>query len=184
LLDYYATCKATVIRANENFGHLALWHSKLYHRLKWNYFVYTDSDVLPVEACPPDFISYLQSQVRWSWQLDKVGFGIVIDDLPEAFSLKEKVVAYESRYWQKQIKPGIYDAPIDTTLALYRPFSNLNQGHSFTMCSWRTGRPYVLRHLPWYVDSANLDQEEKFYRAHANQSSSLVKQESGQEKIY
>jgi hypothetical protein len=125
LLAYYEKCKYPVISDGTNYGHLALWKSGLYKRIKWNYFVYTDSDVVPIEECPKNFIAYFKSVLDKRYVLDKVGFGIKIDDLPDTFALKEKVVDYEQRYWQNPIGNNLYDAKIDTTFALYKPLSGL-----------------------------------------------------------
>jgi len=184
LLEFYNNCNYKVIRDGHNYGHLALWKSGLYDKLKWNYFVYTDSDVLPVENCPKNFLEYFKSILEKESQLDKVGFGIKIDDLPDSFSLKKEVVNYEREYWKNEITPNIYDAPIDTTFALYKPLSNLKMGHSHTLPSFRIGPPYLIRHLPWYVDSKNLTSEEQFYMETCNNSSSLGSHWRGEGGVY
>jgi hypothetical protein len=183
-LEYYRSLRHQVIPAGENYGHLAFWQSGLYKKFRWSYFAYTDSDVLPEATCPADFMIHFRMLLTNNLSLDKVGFGIAIDNLPNAFSLKDKVIAYEKKYWEKPVAPGVYDAPIDTTFALYRPWSNLVAGHAFTMKARRTGRPYTIMHLPWYLDSANLPEEEKYYRQAANNSSSIAKHEKGQEVVY
>ena len=184
LLEFYKTCKHTVIRSGINYGHLAFWKSGLYSSYKWNYFIYTDSDVLPVEECPKDFIVHFKAVLKKNYSIDKVGFGIRIDDLPDYFALKEKVVKYEERYWQRKVKPGLYDAPIDNTFALYRPLSDLKHGEVYTLSAWRTGVPYVIRHLPWYTDSNNLPEEEAYYIKTCNSSSSIGLHQKGNEDIY
>lgn len=184
LLEYYRGCPHKVIQLDHNYGHLAFWKSGLYSKFKWDYFVCSDPDVLPVEECPKDFIVRLKSVLDKNSHLDKIGFGIKIDDLPATFRLKEKVIAYEKRYWQKEVQPGIYDAPIDTTFALYKPLSNLKNGEVYTLSAYRLSHPYMIRHLSWYVDSSNLSEEENYYARTSNASSSLVNQESGQQIIY
>lgn len=184
LLEYYEKGECQVIREPINHGHLALWKSGHYHKYKWNYFFYTDSDVVPVEECPKDFVEYMKSVLDNDYTLDKVGFGIKIDDLPDSFSLKEKVMNYERRYWQKEVKPGLFEAPIDTTFTLYRPFSNIRNGEIYTLKALRTGAPYLIRHLPWYMDSEKLTDEEKYYQETCNSSSSLGKQQKGLGEIY
>ena len=181
LLEYYATCSYPVIRLDQNYGHLALWKSGLYHRYKWNYFVYTDPDVVPINDCPKDFIVYFKNLIDSNYRIDKMGFGLRIDDLPDAFSLKEKVIAYESRYWTNKTARGVYDAPIDTTLALYKPLSGLRQGEVYTLHAWRSDFPYMAKHLPWYVDSSRLSEEEQYYLRTCNASSTIGKQGSNDE---
>lgn len=176
LLKFYESCKYTVIRERTNYGHLAFWKSGLYNKYKWNYFVYTDSDVVPVEECPKNFIEYFKSVLDENYHLDKVGFGIKIDDLPDSFALKEIIINHERRFWETEVAPGIYRAQIDTTFALYKPFSDLRFGEASTQPAYRLGYRYLIRHLPWYTDSQNLSEEEKFYLQTSNNSSSIAKQ--------
>ena len=175
LLEFYETTRYKVIREKKNHGHLALWRSGLYHRYKWNYFVYTDPDVVPINECPENFIEYFKSILDEYYSRDKVGFGIRIDDLPDSFTHKEEIVRFEKRYWGKEVKPGIYDAPIDTTFALYKPFSNLKAEETYTLPAFRFGFPYLIKHLPWYIDSKNLSAEENYYLQTCNTSSSIGK---------
>jgi len=176
LLEFYQTCNYQVIPLQQNYGHLALWKSGLYDRYKWNYFVYTDPDVVPVAECPKDFIVHFKRLLDKSYKLDKIGFGLRIDDLPDTFSLKEKIIAYEKRYWQKKAGAGVYNAPIDTTFALYKPLSDLKRGEVYTLNAWRTDSPYLANHLPWHVDSNHLSAEDEYYMQTCNASSSMGKQ--------
>jgi hypothetical protein len=173
LLKFYESFSYEVIYEKINYGHLALWKSGLYKKFWTNYFVYTDSDVVPIAECPADFLKTFKDKLDDHYNLDKIGFGIRIDDLPNSFSLKKNVVSYESRYWEKEVQPGLYDAPIDTTFALYKPFSGLKNNEVYTLKAYRMGSPYLVHHLPWYVDSNNLSKEEQYYRETANASSSI-----------
>lgn len=184
LLNYYQNCKHEVVRCTSNYGYLALWKSGLYDKYKWMYFVYTDSDLSPLEECPKNFIELFKEELDANSKLDKIGFGIKIDDLPDHFSLKEKVIKHETRFWLKKIKPNLYDAKIDTTFALYKPFSNLKNGESSFLAANRFGFPYLIRHLPWYVDSQNLTEEENYYYRTSNRSSSIGTQLKGEGNVY
>jgi glycosyltransferase involved in cell wall biosynthesis len=178
LLEFYERCNHRVIRLRENYGHLSLWKSGLYHRYKWNYFIYTDPDLIPIAECPKDFIVYFKQLLDRHHELDKIGFGLRIDDLPDTFSLKEKVIAYEKKYWQKKAGDGVYDAPIDTTFALYKPLSGLKRGEVYTLKAWRSDFPYLASHLPWYVDSGQPSAEDQYYMQTCNASSSMGKQKT------
>lgn len=184
LMEFYKDCPYKVYRLQKNYGHLAFWHSNLYYKYRWNYFVYTDPDVLPIDQCPKDFLKYFKTILDKNYRIDKVGFGIKIDDLPDSFTFKEKVVSYELGYWKKEVKPNIFEAPIDTTFALYKPLSNLKAGHIFTLSANRTGFPYLIRHLPWYIDSGNLSEEERYYMQTSNSSSTIGSQARGDVSVY
>lgn len=184
LLDYYEVCKFKVIRLDKNYGYLSFWKTGIYKQYKWNYFVYTDSDVVPISDCPANFLEYLKSLLDKHLHLDKVGLGIKIDDLPDSFVLKDKVIEYEKNYWKYEVKPNIYRARVDTTFALYKPLSNLKHGYVSTLSAYRTGFPYMIQHLPWYVDSSRLTDEESYYLQTSDSSSSIALQLKGEGIVY
>ncbi|MCU1500242.1 MAG: glycosyl transferase family 2, partial [Acidimicrobiales bacterium] len=143
------------------------WLSGLVQReAAGRYFVVSDPDVVPDAMCPPDAIDHFRAVLDRHPELDKVGFGLRIDDLPQHYALRDDVVDWEGKFWDPaiEVEPGLYAAGIDTTFALYRP---LERRHEM-MRAMRTGKPYVARHLPWYVDSSDLSEEDQYYRLHAD----------------
>jgi hypothetical protein len=150
-------------------GHLALWKSALWNEIKSKYYVYTDPDVVPAANCPADMPAYLLRQLEKYSSIEKIGLGLKIDDLPDHYSNKQKVVAWESKYWKNEVAPGIYNSEVDTTFALYRPFTD---GKTWVAPAYRTGEPYVAHHMPWYENSADPGEENLYYVAHSKQGSS------------
>jgi hypothetical protein len=128
-----------------------------------NYYVFTDSDVVPVESAPYDFITDMIS-VLDKYQLHKVGLGLKIDDLPESVATTAHVVNTESQYWTNKLDDDLilYKAPVDTTFAVYAPNSLPLWGDS----SIRMGGDYVAKHIPWYYDTNNLPEDELYYVTH------------------
>lgn len=161
LLEYYKTCKYNVIRLSENLGYCAIWRSKVYDQFKHNYYVYTDSDMQIDPNCPDDFMEKFMRIMNRKFYAQKVGFSLRIDDLPDTFANKNKVIEWEKKYWANEEIPGAYRANIDTTFALYRPYCF--GAASNVKLMYRTDFPYVIKHLPWYIDSSNLTEEESFY---------------------
>ena len=148
LLEYYNNCPYTVFRLNKNAGHKSIWETSIYEMFKHSYYVYTDSDMEIDDLCPNDFMEYFVRILEKYPTAQKVGFGIRIDDLPDSYSNKGKVVEWEKQFWNKEVEPGLFRAEIDTTFALYRPYC---QGESDPRQKvFRTGFPYVIKHLPWY----------------------------------
>lgn len=160
LLDYYDSERLRVFYLSENVGYLALWRTGVGAHFVGNYYVYTDSDIEPTPECPGDFIEHFAHALNRHIGIDKVGFGLKIDDLPRHYALRDSVIEHEKQFLTSTLEPGLYRAPIDTTFALYRPGA---AGGSWLQCL-RTGEPYVARHLPWYEDSACPTEEEKYYR--------------------
>lgn len=178
LLAYYKQIKHRVFLLNKNAGFMALWKTILFQRFRKGYYIYTDPDIIPVQDCPADVMSHFYSLLQQYPDADKVGFGLVIDDLPDHYPLKEKVIAWESKYWQEKREENVYVAPIDTTFAIYRPGA---QGGS-ELNALRTGGVYTARHLSWYVDTANLPEEELYYMEKAGKSSSWTSELLGKKR--
>lgn len=161
LLEFYKSTKIRVIYLNENLGYNALEKITLYDKIRLNYYVYTDPDVLPIEECPENFLEYFIEVLKKYPRVQKVGFALKIDDLPDYFNKKHEVISWESKFYKNEIEKNLFDAPIDTTFALHRPFARISTEGRFKMI--RTGYPYVAKHLPWYNDSKNFSDEERFY---------------------
>lgn len=168
LLKYYKEIKdyIKIIYLNKNIGHKALYEWKGHLDFKERYFIYTDSDIIPLKTCPKDLVEYLMNaKIKYSTK-NKVGISLEINDLPDHFSLKQEVIKWESQYWKNKID-NFWIANIDTTLAMYDNKSKISTNHSIENCL-RSDYPYVGKHEPWYLDTNLLNEEEKYYIAHAN----------------
>lgn len=161
LLDYYETTPHTVIRVGENAGHRVGWtHGYLKRYAHQRRFIYTDPDVLPVEECPTNAIAKMDEALNKYRNTVKCGFSIKIDDLPDC--APPGAAPWEQKYWGRHYHWDIkaHRAPIDTTFALYASrASAVFRYHP----AFRLAPPYSVRHLPWYMDPHNLDDETAFY---------------------
>ncbi len=162
LLEYYKTCRYTVFRLDQNIGMTALWSSGIYRRFRNDFFVYTDSDVVPIEECPDDFLLFFLNTLKKYKLAQKVGFSLKIDDLPDCYAMKEDVIFWEKHFFDRKRDDFLYWAPIDTTFALYRPYGKRKHAN-YNIEMYRTAFPYMARHLPWYIDSENPDDENQYY---------------------
>lgn len=153
------------VRYNEiNLGHRAPWLSGLAFELGLDsYFVVTDPDVVPCEECPSDVFEVFENTLAAHKEIDKVGFSLRIDDIPDHYQHCQAVVQWESQWWLDERFPGFYYSPIDTTFAMYRP----GEGH-LNHRSLRAAPPYVARHMPWYEDSTQPNEELEYYQTHAD----------------
>lgn len=170
LLEYYYKCPHMVLRLQENYGHTIIWNKTInlldILKIKGRYIV-TDSD-LDLEGIPDDFLEVLNTGLDKYPQFNKCGFSLEINDLPdtpEGNLIRTKV---EARYWTKVLDPLYYNAPVDTTFALYREGVNC-----YFHPAIRTNRPYTARHIPWYYyHLSELPEDEQYYYKTANGSSS------------
>ncbi len=168
LLAYYQHSPHKVIRLLENVGYLSFWELGICEQFKKRNYIYTDPDVVPAPDCPLDFIELFSEGLARYKDVQKVGFSLKIDDLPDCYAGKAAVLKHEGGCWINQRSKLFYNAPIDTTFALYRP--GARGGHWIP--ALRSAPPYSALHLPWYVDSKNLDEEEIYYRKTANEDAS------------
>jgi hypothetical protein len=168
LLEYYDKCPFSVIYLKQNYGHKVFWDCELYKILKSNErYILTDPD-LDLMGIPDDFLKVLNEGLNKYPRFNKCGFSLEIDDLPptpEGDLIRTKV---EPRYWRKALDPLYFNAPIDTTFALYREGAN-----SYFHPALRTNRPYTAKHLPWYYyHLSELSEDEQYYYKTANGSAS------------
>jgi hypothetical protein len=88
-----------------------------------------------------------------------------LDDLPDHNLTKKEVLEYEGRFYDYPQEEMLYRAPIASTFALYRPYGKVKHANNYVEM-YRTAFPYMALHLPWYVDSKNPDDEERYYLEH------------------
>lgn len=180
LLAYYKTLPYTIFRLDRNKGHFSIWETILFSRFEHDYYVYTDPDILPIEACPFNILLYFRDLLKKYPGYKKVGFGLLINDLPEYYQLRECVIKWEKQFWQTALEPDVYDALIDTTFALYRPGAKGGADSP----AIRTAGKYAARHLPWYENSSHLDEEAQYYLCHSSAASSWYAAVKGENTKY
>lgn len=174
LLEFYKNTDVNVIYLKKNWGYRAIWESEIVKQFWNSYYVYTDSDMELSHECPTNFMEYFLQILEKYPKCFKVGFGMKIDDLPNYYEYKKQVISHESQFWLKELEPGLFEAPIDTTFALYRPYTGTST--NINKMNIRTGNPYLIHHLPWYTDSNNPTDEDKYYVNSITQSTHWSKQ--------
>lgn len=167
LLEYYKQTPAKVIYLKKNMGYMALWNTRFFQTIKRGYYVYSDSDLIPGGACPNNLV-YRLYQVLSKHAIEKCGPALKIDDLPDVYERKKEVLEFEAKHWEKLVEKNVYDAPIDTTFALYKPFA---YGNAEETKAYRVGGEFSFIHLPWYEDSKNMSNENTYYKENASSSS-------------
>lgn len=180
LLKYYQKVPATVYRLDKNVGHEALWRTHIFQRLGQGYYVYTDPDVLPTKETPDDFLHYFFKTLERFPHMDKIGFGLKTDDIPDHYPMKKEVINWESSLLQQELEPGLFHSKIDTTFALYRPGAMFQRWDTTIRC----GAPYQLMHMPWYENHLQLNEESEYYKRNMSSSSSWYTNVEGTDNRY
>ncbi len=177
LINYYDKIKYKIIRNQTNMGYLALWYNKIFKEIRSNHYIYTDSDIVGDDSCPKDFIEYFYECLDKIKQIDKIGFSLNLNGIDKDLDIEYKIFENENKFWSKKFQNSeVYDAPIDTTFALYRP----NTYGGYWLKSGRTDHPYTANHLPWFDNKINNDEKifyekniivkNSFYQSHRNKS--------------
>jgi len=150
----------------------------------YDYFVLTDSDV-ELDNVHPDILN------TYAYLLQKLGTGKVgcalrIDDIPDYYPLKYQggyggagMLKWEEQFWMKKNMVErddddqpliVYDAPIDTTFALYHRNTSIPAANWWQIKAVRVGAPYSCRHLDWYIDPAYCSEDQIYYEKHTNRT--------------
>lgn len=161
LLEYYRRTPHTVYMLGKNLGYQSFWKSGIYKKFINTYFVYTDPDLELVEECPDNFMQHFYDILQRYPLASKVGFSLKLDDIPDYYPYKNDVLNWEARFWEKEVEPGLFRAPVDTTFALHRPYTKFTRDAADKI--YRTGFPYMVRHLPWYINPDKQSENEIFY---------------------
>lgn len=171
LLDYLAKTPHKVHHMDKNYGHLVVWKSGRFDALiNSQHYVVSDCDVLPAESCGADVVERCFEILERYPAFTKAGPSLRIDDIPEHYYLKEKVIDWEKAFWEHPLEDGtLFEAAIDTTFALYRP--GISASDERWWRSIRMAPPYTARHLPWYANGSSSD-EDLFYQRSLNNFSS------------
>ncbi|MFV0183317.1 glycosyltransferase family 2 protein [Empedobacter falsenii] len=176
LLDYYKEIEnsVTIEKMDYNGGHDIFFTNKeLQRKYAKGYYVLTDPDIVPNENLPENFMKDLIEKLDFYFKrVTKVGFALKIDDVPDYFPFKEKVLKWEAKYWNHQVENDCFLNYIDTTFALYKPMYPMFFTNIDFYSGIRMGGNYIAKHGGWYKNPHNLSEEEVFYQKNANSSSS------------
>lgn len=162
LLDYYEKTPHKVYRLRDNMGQRAPWDSGLVSLLANNIaYIVTDPDIIPLRkshGAVRKLISVMNSYPKFN----KVGLALKIDNIPAHYALKQKVIKWESAFWDKEVEKDVFIADVDTTFAVYRPNTPY-----LIRPALRIGGKYTAIHEPWYQKSNNPTKDYAYYLKHA-----------------
>lgn len=137
--------------------------------LKYNnaeFYIVTDPDIA-LDCTNGDILEFYMHILNTT-NYNLVGPSLRIDDIPDYYPLRHRVLKHEKKFWTLpryniEYNGMVYEyvrAKVDTTFAIYRsstPFRRL------TGSSIRTTFPYVAKHLDWYIDPNNMKPDQLFY---------------------
>ena len=170
LLEFYdslAKDQRVNILKMGNLGFQSIWLSKILEDLDIRTpYVYTDSDVIPTRKV--NIVQELLRTLKQNRLAKKVGAKLIVDHITcqNADYYKEIQASYYQE--SRRISAHEFFMPNDTTFSIYRNVRHYNCVFSIVRTDLE------IRHLPWYYDSNNLPEDEKYYVEHANKSSTFA----------
>lgn len=184
LLEYYKSLKNIKIEMMEdNYGHMVFFENKqLQEKYGRGFYVLTDADIVPNDNLPNDFMKIMMDiLIKEFNKVNKVGFALDIENIPDYYILKEKVIRWEIKFWEKKYKenPLSYKAYIDTTFAIYKPFYPAKFNRQEFLEGVRLAGDFTAIHGGWYVDKNNLTEEQKYYQETSSNASSWLINKNG-----
>lgn len=175
LLDFYKRSSDLfkLVRYDYNGGHNMPKHVLKDLRITEGRVIVTDPDLVPYPNTPTDIVSKFHSLMDANKNYEKVGCGLGIDDLPPYYPFADRVRKHELALLGKSFPDGSREACIDTTFCMYRSPTMFG---SWQIPAIRTSKPYILKHVDWYVNPRELTEEYCWYLSNCTKSASYAGQ--------
>lgn len=176
LLEWYKNLPrdGVSLKLQDNLGPWSFWEQGM-HLTQSTPYIVTDADLVPSDCCPSDLVEHCYKLLTNNPGCGKVGPGLRLDNIPDLsrdFITNGDGKGWEGEgvFWKRRHSSGAFNAPLDTTFAMYNSYS------PWIGAGWqnlRTDLPYVVEHTPWYVTKP-FSEEEQYYRDHASNKWSHV----------
>lgn len=154
----------SIVRLRENFGAHAVFDADIYKQLG-DSFIYTDADLKLNDNMPEDFVQQMYDRME-EYNINKVGLALCIDD----FQLEmygNHAILHESQFWVERLQKDVYLAPVDTTFCLVKNCVG-RELHAIRMAG-----NFTAKHLPWYVNFADMCDEDTYFARTASNDSNF-----------
>ena len=162
LLEWYKEIKKdiNIIYNSTNLGPWTFFYSGHFSNCPEDHYIYSDADLELNSNMPYNWqeimLEYINKYQR------KSSLALRIDDVSDDYEFKNKILEHQNICWYESGEPDIYRAITDMT------FSMDKKSNGYRYESMRLGGKFMCRHIPWYVDLKNIDEEEKYYLEHIN----------------
>lgn len=128
------------------------------------YYIVTDPDII-LDSTNGDILEFY-AHVLNKTNVNVVGPALRLDNIPDYYPFKRKVLKHERKFWSsyrkirfKNKKYICYNANIDTTFGMYR------SSYKFSRPTFgvRVGKPYLAMHSDWYLEPGKLSRDQRYY---------------------
>ena len=162
LLDWYKEAEKDIkiIKNTSNLGPWTFFYSGHFHNIDSDWYIYSDAD-LEININMP----YNWQEIMKEYTLKynrKASLALRIDDLPDHYEFKDLIKGHQNICWDPTEEKDVYIAVTDMTFTMDQKI----KGHRYE--SIRLAGDFACKHIPWYLDFNNLDEEEIYYIEHIN----------------
>lgn len=159
LLEWYNEIKndVNIIKQASNLGPWTFFYTGHFSNCPENYYVYSDADLELNPNMPYNWQEVLMDyHKKWN---RKASLVLRLDDIPEN-DRKKDIIHHQSVCWNTTEEENVWHGVTDMTFS----FDAKSAGYRYE--SVRIGGNLACRHIPWYIDIKNIDEEEKYYLDH------------------
>ena len=138
---------------------------------KSNYIV-TDCDIALDYANNKDIFKFYSYILELIPDTKVIGPNLIIDDIPKHYPKRRSVIKlHRKRFWNTGTERIVHyngnpysyiNEHIDTTFGMYKRGVKFNRHYM----GIRTYKPYLARHLDWYLSVSSVPQDYRFYQKH------------------
>jgi len=156
LLKWYDEIEndVNIIKQEVNLGPWTFFYSGHFLNCPDDFYVYSDADLELNPNMPYNWQEILMDyHKRWN---RKASLVLRLDDVPEG-DMKKHILYHQSVCWNPTDEENVWHGVTDMTFS----FDAKSKGHRYD--SVRIGGNFACRHIPWYVNSLNISEEEKYY---------------------
>jgi hypothetical protein len=162
LLDWYKEIEKDVriIQNTTNLGPWTFFYSGHFHNIDSDWYVYSDADL---EINPNMPYNWQEIMKEYTIKYNrKASLALRVDDLPDHYEFKELIKSHQNICWYPTDEKDVYIAVTDMTFTM----DQKEKGHRYE--SIRLAGDFACRHMPWYIDFNNIEEEEKYYIEQTN----------------
>ena len=159
LLKWYDEIEndVNIIKQEVNLGPWTFFYSGHFSNCPDDFYVYSDADLELNPNMPYNWQEILMDyHKRWN---RKASLVLRLDDIPES-EMKKHITFHQSVCWNPTEEENVWHGVTDMTFS----FDAKSAGYRYE--SVRIGGNFACRHIPWYLDPLNINEEEKYYLDH------------------
>lgn len=164
LLEWYEEVKndIKIVRHDANHGPWVFFYSNYWSTIDSEFYIYSDADLELNPEMPYNWQEIMLEYYNKNNGNKKISLALNLDDIPEHYEFIDQVRNHQSVCWYPTEEPDVYNAITDMSFTM----DSKSRGYRYE--SLRLAGKFMAKHVPWYIDFNNIDEEERYYIEHIN----------------